>query len=304
MARSWLGTIKRALLVLIALVVLAYVGLVVGTNRMLAATVTVPADVSPVNVPEAGNLEAIERGRYLVDHQFNCKICHSQDLGGRAEIDDFLIGRLWGPNLTTGDGSVVRDFTPVDWARAIRHGVDPAGRRLMLMPSEDYFSFSDDDIGAVVAYIQSLPPIDRANRGVRLGPLGRVLLATGTVTFAFDKIEHGAVRSTATPSATVAWGQVLLTTCTGCHGPGLSGGPIPGGDPSWLPARNLTPHETGLASWTQADFFTAIREGRRPDGTAINLPMPWQAYAGLSDTDIEAMWLYLQTVPPKALGGR
>lgn len=302
--RGWLSIVGRIVVVLGVVVALAYAGLVVATNRILAAEEAMPVAVVPVRIPDAGDTVAVERGRYLVDHALNCKVCHSPDLAGGAVIDNFPIGKLWAPNLTAGRGSVIGDFTPTDWARSIRHGLHRTGRRLFLMPSEDFFSFSDDDIGSAVAYVKSMPPVDRDNQGISLGPVGRVLLLTGDVDFAFNKIEHAAARSTAAPGATLAWGQVLASTCSGCHGAGFSGGAIPGGDPSWPPARNLTQHETGLKSWAQADFITALRQGHRPDGTAIKPPMPWQAYGGLSDTDLDALWIYLRSVPPKALGGR
>ena len=43
---------------------------------------------------------------------------------------------------------------------------------------------------------------------------------------------------------------------------------------------------------------------RRPDGTAINEFMPWRNYASMSDLDLQALWLYLRSVPPKATGGK
>lgn len=305
MARgSFVRWVIRALLVVVVLVAVACVIVFVASGRMLSARVEVPVAVAPVVLPEPDDTEALERGRYLVDHAFNCRICHAEDFGGRAEIDNAAMGRLWGPNLTTGEGSVTRDYTPTDWARAIRHGLAPDGRRLILMPSEDYFAFSDEDIGAVVAYIRSMPPVDRPHPGLTVGPVARLLLVAGQISFAFDKIDHAAARTPATPGPTLEWGRVLGTTCIGCHGPGLSGGTIPGGDPSWPPAANLTRHETGLAAWTESDFVRAMREGRRPDGTAIRPPMPWQAYAGLTDDDLQALWLFLQDAAPKPHGGR
>jgi hypothetical protein len=68
------------------------------------------------------------------------------------------------------------------------------------------------------------------------------------------------------------------------------------------PAANLTP--AGLGSWTENDFVRALREGRRPDGSAINEFMPWRSYASMSDLDLKALWLYLRSVPPKASGGK
>jgi cytochrome c553 len=104
----------------------------------------------------------------------------------------------------------------------------------------------------------------------------------------------------------VAYGKYLAVTCTGCHGEGLSGGAIPGTPPDWPPAANLTPDEaTGLGGWTEADFFRALREGKRPDGTDLQGDfMPWKLTAKMTDDEIRALWMYLQTLPAKAEGGR
>lgn len=302
MARRLLRILGVTLVVLVGVAGAVYLGLVFATNRMLARTETLSVPVNPIPIP-VGNPEAIARGQYLVDHVMNCKICHASDFGGRAEVDDPMVGTLYGPNLTMGNGSAVSTFTPTDWARAIRHGLAQNGRRLILMPSEDFFNFSNEDIGAVVAYIKSMPLVDRPDRGITLRPLGRVLLATGQVRFAFDKIDHGQPRPVAAPSDTKEWGSVLIGACAGCHGPELSGGPIPGTPPDWPPARNLTLHETGTKGWTYEQFAAAVRTGRRPDGTVLQTQMPWQAYAGMTDSDVQALWAYIQTVPPKPFGG-
>ena len=67
---------------------------------------------------------------------------------------------------------------------------------------------------------------------------------------------------------------------------------------------NLTPHQSGLQSWTEADFVRALREGVRKDGSAISPMMPWQAYAQMNDTELAALWAYLRTIPPVDKGVR
>ncbi|MAE71941.1 MAG: diheme cytochrome c-553 [Gemmatimonadetes bacterium] len=64
---------------------------------------------------------------------------------------------------------------------------------------------------------------------------------------------------------------------------------------------NLTPHATGLAAWSKEVFVKAIRSGRH-FGTSrpILPPMPWQTMARMTDGDLEAIWAYLNTVPPIA----
>jgi mono/diheme cytochrome c family protein len=63
---------------------------------------------------------------------------------------------------------------------------------------------------------------------------------------------------------------------------------------------NLTPDpETGLGRWTVRNFKDTIRTGRHfGRGRPILPPMPWPVYRNLTDEDLEAVFAYLQTVPP------
>ncbi|KAA0213427.1 cytochrome C [bacterium] len=265
---------------------------------------TVEVEVADISVPD-GDRSAMERGKYLVNHLMGCRECHGDDLGGKVIMDNGAMGLWYGPNLTRGKGSKLADYSSKDWMRALRHGVGKDGRRLLLMPSEDYVNFGDDDMAAVVAYFRSLPPVDREDQGISLGPIGKMLVATGQIPFAFEKIDPKARRPEAKPGPTREWGAVLIGSCTGCHGTGLSGGKIPGGDPKWPQAANISPDkETGLGQWSYEDFVKAMREGKRKDGSAINEAMPWKAYAGMKDDDLRALWEYIKAAPAKAMGGR
>jgi mono/diheme cytochrome c family protein len=301
--RKVLKFVGWALGVIVVLLSVVAVVVVVTSNRMLAKTVTVPVSIAEIAIPES-DASTVARGKYLVDHVVGCNVCHGADFGGSAPVDDPMIGTLWAPNLTAGNGSVTRGFRASDWLRAIRHGVSHDGHRLFLMPSRDFVNFSDGDVGAIIAYVKSMPPVDRENRGVRLGPIGRALLVTHQMQFAFDEIDHLKQPPAATPGVTAEWGHVLSGTCSGCHGPTYSGGKIPGGDPAWPAARNLTPDETGLKGWTFDQFSDAFRHGKRPDGTTLSTVMPWQQFAGMSDDDAHALWAFLQTLPAKPWGNR
>lgn len=68
-------------------------------------------------------------------------------------------------------------------------------------------------------------------------------------------------------------------------------------------AANLTPDETGLGNWTEAQFKKAIKEGKSKgmDGTRPLLPpMPWQNLVNISDEDASAIFAYLQSIKPVA----
>ncbi len=66
-------------------------------------------------------------------------------------------------------------------------------------------------------------------------------------------------------------------------------------------AANLTPDDTGIGAWTEAQFFKALREGKSKgmDGTRPLLPpMPWPNAAAMNDEDLRAMFAYLKSLPP------
>ena len=76
---------------------------------------------------------------------------------------------------------------------------------------------------------------------------------------------------------------------------------VPGTPPSFPDARNITPDPVaGIGKWTRDNFATALRTGKRPDGTELKSFMPWKAFARLTDTEVDALWTYLQTLPPVA----
>jgi len=245
---------------------------------------------------------ARERGRHLVQARYPCTECHGADFGGGTMVDAFPIGRLLGPNLTSGNGSRTVGYTTADWDRLVRHGILPDGRPT-LMPSEDFVLMSDQELSDIIAYIQAQPPVDHEVAPISLGPLGRFLVASGQIHLSAELVaSHDAPHPSLPPptEVSVEFGRHLAATCTGCHGSDFSGGPIAGGDPSWAPARNLTPHESGLAGWSYGDFATAMRDARRPDGTAILPPMTLVTpYAqSMTEVEMEALWVYFQSLPP------
>lgn len=124
-----------------------------------------------------------------------------------------------------------------------------------------------------------------------------LLLLHGAATFADQRIERG---------------RYLVETigaCGNCHTPQDRNGPIAGmglagglavQDPGFTAiSSNITPDpETGIGRWTDAQIALAIREGRRPDGSLIGPPMPFNQYRKLSDKDVTAIVGYLRSVPP------
>jgi mono/diheme cytochrome c family protein len=105
---------------------------------------------------------------------------------------------------------------------------------------------------------------------------------------------------------TLEHGEYLAITCSGCHGQTFSGGPLPGSAATDPVPSNLTPDvETGLGSWSEADFVKALREGVRPDGRQLDPFMPWQTITSkMTDEELASLWLYMQSLPVLAQGNR
>lgn len=252
-------------------------------------------EVAGAALPVTRDPAQIARGRHLATAVSKCTECHGQDLGGKVFIDGMPMGVLIADNLTAGKGGVLPRYTDAQLEAAIRHGVGPDKRGLLIMPSEEFQHLSDEDAAAIIAYIRSVPPVDRELADSRVGPLGHVLYATGQLPLMPAEIIDHTPRARRAPPAGVTreYGQYLVSVggCTGCHGSNL------GGSSGHGPASpNITPAGV-VARWSEADWIRAMRTGKRPDGTAIKDPMPWKAVGMMSDDELRAMWMYLHTIP-------
>jgi mono/diheme cytochrome c family protein len=259
-----------------------------------------PDPLAGVDLDAIATERAVARGKHLVETTYGCQECHGADFGGHVVMQNLPMGTFACPNITSGEGSVTQGFTSLQWDRIVRHGVRPDGSTT-LMPAEDFAAMSDHELSDIVAYIQSIPPVDRPTVKPELGPVFTVLLAAGQIVPAAYKIDHAAAHAEEPPplSDTVEFGAHLAQTCHGCHGSELAGGPIKGGDPSWPPAANLTQSDQGLKGWTYDDFLKVVKEGKRKDGGEVKEPMPWKMLGGMTDEELKALWAYLQTVPAK-----
>lgn len=255
-----------------------------------------PSEALELAVPVT--VEQVERGRHLATTVVQCGFCHGEDLGGRALADDRRVGRLFAPNLTTGAGGLGGQLKTSDWVRAIRFGVAQDGRSLILKPSAYQSRMSDGDLAAVIAYMRTVPPIDRSVPEAQAGWLTRLALATG---LASDLLSARAAHATKgrpaapPPAATPEYGAYLvdLANCRVCHHASLQGGLHPLAFADEPEPADLRPGGA-LERYSRADFARAMRQGLTPEGRALDPAfMPWPLYAGLSELELDALWRYL-----------
>jgi mono/diheme cytochrome c family protein len=255
--------------------------------------------VEPKQIAVPTDAAAIARGNHLAHAVSACVGCHGDNLGGNTMIHDEMIGLVEAPNLTTGHGGVGGTYTDADFVRAIRHGVGKDGRGLLIMPSKAFSSLSDEDLGAVIAYVRSVPPVDNETEPIHIKPFGRLLAAMGAFgdVVSAKVIDHDAQRPVSVAAAvTPQYGGYLVDVadCHACHGADLSGGQS--GEPGAPPAPDLTPGGE-LQDWTEADFITALRTGVAPGGRQLSDYMPWKEYGKMTDNELKAVWAYLRSLP-------
>ena len=268
---------------------------------------------TPLSIPDGP--DAIERGRHLVELVGGCKGCHGPNLSGKVMFDVPPI-RLVAPNLTAGRGGVTHAYGTEDWVRTLRHGIRPDGSAVQIMPIVQLRNLGASDLGEVIAYLRSVPPVDQENLPSEVRTVGKVLRALGMAPQPpAMRVDHDGGFPEAPPRGlTAEYGRYLaLIGCTGCHGANSSGGYRLGlgvlarrmSDPERPPAANLTSHMAeGIGSWVEADLVRAMRYGLRPDGSLINPRyMPWPAMSiAWTDNELQALWLYLETLRPLSTG--
>lgn len=165
----------------------------------------------------------------------------------------------------------------------------------MVMPSLETSKMSQEDLAAMIAYLNALPPVDNSMPKSKLGVMIKTMVYLREIDLIpAEQIDHnGTLVKSVSTSSPVKYGKYLATMCSGCHHENMKGGePMAPGFP---PVPDLT--YTGAAGrWTQEQFNTALRTGKRPDGTVLDPNMPVQMTKHYSDEEPHALYSYLRSL--------
>jgi mono/diheme cytochrome c family protein len=292
---KWIGVGLGSLIGLILLValVLFFVGNV-RLNKMYdfpPSDITLPTDEASLDLGQ-------HRAEVL------CAGCHGADLSGIEKwFSAGPLGTIDSANLTSGEGGFGREATSTeDYVRAIRHGIDLEGKPLFMPAVVSTAKLSDEDLAAIIAYVQSVPPVDHVTHGRNFTPLAKIMLAAGMLgDLPVESVSHETQVAAPAIGVNKEYGEYMVDTndCRVCHGPKLNGGPFP--DPTITKiSPNLTPGGE-LATWTEEQFIATLRTGVTPSGHELdNAFMPWKDYSNFYDDELKAIWLYLQSVPAES----
>lgn len=306
-AVKWFG-IAVVAVVAVIVAALAYVA-IAPIPHYPVVKVDFPVDVTP---------ERVARGKRSVE--MLCAGCHLDSetgaLTGKRMPDlPRQFGESWSRNITAHPTEGIGSWTNGEIAYLLRTGIARDGRYLppwmVKLPN-----VSDADLGDIIAFLRSDDPLVRAqdvdDHDSRPSFLTKLLCRV-----AFKPFPYAAEPIAApAPADKVAYGRYLVNSrllCFGCHSadfktnddlhPERSAGYLAGGNPmpdlsgKIVYAANLTPDvETGIGGWTEDEFRRTLVDGIRPDNRPLRYPMV--PYRPLSDKEVDAIFAYLQAVPP------
>lgn len=252
------------------------------------------------------------RGTYLAEGVVACANCHiarndkgqplfDRGLSGGMMFDDPAF-RAYAPNITPDPETGIGAWTDAQLGKAIREGIRPDGSLIgPPMPISFYRHLSDTDLAAIITYLKAQPPV-------------RHEVEKSVYHFPLPPSYGPPVKGVETPAATdtLKYGEYLANIghCMDCHTPrndkGMllmqhlgAGGQVLKGPAGDVVTPNLTPDDSGLKSWTDAQIERAIRQGVSKDGTRLQPIMAFAWYQHISSPDMSALIAYLRSLKPQ-----
>lgn len=208
-----------------------------------------------------------------------CQDCHGQRLTGVEPAVPGLLG------------------LPRDYLNA-QLGAWRLGTRRADMPDcmhDIVARLPDDDLSALTAWLAGQPVPGHGKPAAQF-PNGLPTMRCGS--FEARVPAPDAV-------ASLGRGEYLarIGNCAACHsrpgGRDFAGGVAIATPFGTVYGSNLTPDpDTGIGRWSSDDFWRAMSEGRRPDGSLLNPVFPFQFFAGLTRADSDAIYQWLRSIDP------
>jgi mono/diheme cytochrome c family protein len=249
-----------------------------------------------------------------------CNECHKDNESGRLTGHEMVdvpaeFGKVYSLNITQDPEHGIGAWTDGELYYFLRTGIRKDGSWApMMMPK--FPLMADEDLYSVIAWLRSDDPkLVADSRELPPNDYNFFMKFLSNVAFTPPPLPQKILRI---PDSTdqVAFGRYVadeLCACYGCHSadfakmdalhPEKSLGFYGGGNPmlnmegALVRSANITMDKaTGIGSWTETEFREATKYGKNPKGGPLYYPM--FPHTTLTDTEVNAVWAYLQTVPP------
>ncbi len=254
-----------------------------------------------------------QRGSYLVNTIMTCGNCHTPK-GPNGDIADkaFSGGLSWdeaafkvtAANITPDNDTGIGKWSDTDIKKLLVSGKRPNGVPVAaIMPTGFYNILTPRDLDAISAYLHTVKPV--ANKVP--DPSYKIDAAPQIFPGAEKPLPKSALRDK------VKRGFYLATIghCMECHTPMVKGqrdfvNDLGKGGFEFVgpwgksASSNITSSKTkGIGAWTDAEIKRAITKGIGRNGNKLKPPMGYGYYAGMTNTDVNALVAWLRTVPAK-----
>ncbi len=285
-----------------------------------AAPAAAPAPAQPPRPTVARMADGddpILHGKYLVETIAGCGNCHTPHLpdgsldpnmafAGAFVIEEPVF-KAYAKNITPDRETGIGAWTDDQIVNAIRNGQKRDGTFLgPPMSFAWYKRMSDTDVKAIVAYLRTVKPI---RNEVPASTYQIPLNGYGPMVTTVPDVPKTDI---------VKYGEYLagpVGHCMDCHTTLVNGvqdmaqlgrGANVFHKPfifDWSAvAANITPHPTaGLGQWTDEEIKTAITTGVSRNGRQLLPFMPYDLYAKMQESDLDAIVAYLRSIPPLGL---
>ncbi|MEE4216328.1 MAG: cytochrome c [Xanthomonadales bacterium] len=291
------------------------------TRRLLLGIIVillVPWVLTRPNTIDPGRLPAADpdlANGELLFHAGGCASCHGEDLAGGHEMHTpFGIFRV--PNISPDPGAGIGAWSTLDLANAMLRGVSPSGEHYYpAFPYTSYARMEPADVLDLKAWLDTFEPRATVVGDHEVGFPWNIRRGIGLWKKRYLSDEP--VIADAGLSDIALRGRYLVEAvghCGECHTPRdrfggpddsewLAGGPNPDGEGK---VPNITPHEDGLAAWSEADIAYYLESGFTPDydtagGSMVEVQ---ENFAQLPGSDLAAVAAYLKAVPAKSGSAR
>lgn len=231
---------------------------------------------------------------YRLARLHGCLSCHGEGLTGNDVIGVPAVGDIVAPNLT----KLAKERSDVELTVAMRQGIAPDGRGLLVMPSAVIARAPPEEMAAIIAWLRTLPVKDGYEKPFRLAMVGRLMLVLGDFRLQPIAVEQYARNTPLDLGPRHTRGrQIAAAICAECHGPDVNGGPTPMADtnPSFGRPYNLPPSLDIVGAYDLDQFKTLLRTGVPPSGKNLGMmtSVAKRDLRHFTDEEIEALHRYL-----------
>jgi mono/diheme cytochrome c family protein len=264
------------------------------------------------------NKDMVAKGQYIFAVAGGCA-CHTEpkkeaNVGARPFPIPF--GKVYSTNITQDKETGLGAWTDQQIENGITKGVRRDGSKILpVMPFEKYSGMAQEDLKALIAYLRTLKPVQKATPALQTwAPFARSIGARLYLAV-FGRLSTSPPQA---PKSGLERGRYLVehvAICGDCHTPrNFIGAPNPAlymagqeekASPLGERVPNITPDkETGIGDWKREEIAELLKSGIKPDLDNIQGLMlevfqgVGHGYKDMTKGDAYAIADYLKSIPP------